>query len=317
MIAAVVLAGCSGGGPSGPTGHAGPAGAPARSAEFRVDPVSSVAMQVATWPAQGRGDDARQLEKIARQPIATWVSGDLNKVEGQTRQVTEQAAAARTTSVITTYNVPDRDCGQYSSGGPGNDDQYRPWVTRGPRGHPAVMVLEPDAIAQGLTSCEGRGKTARREALLKGAVRMLAGAGAKVYIDAGNPGLVTDVAELAEGLGKSGVERAAGFALNVANFRPTTDLASFGEKVSDQLGGPKFVIDISRNGNGSYSGSEQPTRCYPSGRALGTPPTRQTGIANVDDVPWVERPGESDSNSRGTAPDVGKFWPDYAAKATP
>ncbi len=139
MIAALILTGCAGAA-SGPTGDAGTAGAaavaPAGSAEFWVDPASAAARQVAQWRAQGRSEDARQLEKIARQPIATWVSGDLTKVEGQTRQVTDQAAAARTTPVITAYNIPDRDCGQYSGGGASNDEQYR----SGSPAWPAVSV---------------------------------------------------------------------------------------------------------------------------------------------------------------------------------
>ncbi len=183
-----------------------------------------------------------------------------------------------------------------------------------------MIVLEPDALAQGLTSCEGNGQTDRRERLLKGAVTTLSGAGAQVYIDAGNPGFVTDVGKLADGLRKSGVEQAAGFALNVANFKPTTDVASFGQRVSDLLGGSRYVIDTSRNGNGAYSGPQEPTWCNPPGRALGTPPSRRTGIANVDAFLWVKRPGESDGNCRGGAPNAGQFWPDYAlslARDTP
>ena len=319
MVAVLILAGCAGGPSSDALGDGGSSGvgpgAPAGSTKLWIDPTSAAAKQVVQWRSQGRFDDARQLEKISRQPTATWVSGDLNKVEGQTRDLTEQATADHATPVITAYNIPYRDCGQYSGGGASSDEQYRRWVAslaRGLGGHLTVIVLEPDALAQGLSNCERQGQTGRREGLLKGAVTTLTQAGARVYIDAGNPGFVTDVGKLATGLRQSGIGQAAGFALNVSNFKSTDEVVAFGQKVSDLLGGSRFIIDTSRNGNGNYAGPEQSTWCNPPGRALGAPPTRQTGIANVDAFLWVKHPGESDGNCRSGAPKAGEFWPDYA-----
>jgi endoglucanase len=142
-------------------------------------------------------------------------------------------------------------------------------------------------------------------------VRTLSGAGGEVYIDAGNPGFVTNVGQLADGLRKSGVAQAAGFALNVSNFMDTRAVESYGNQVSSQLNGARFVIDTSRNGNGSYDGPDQPTWCNPPGRALGTPPTRDTGSPRVAAFLWVKEPGDSDGDCRG-APSAGDFWPQYA-----
>ena len=326
VVAAViglVFGGCSGVPTSG--GTTGDGGAPAVTAapsEFWSDPTAPVAKQVTAWRDSGRADDATQLEKIARQPVATWPTGDVNGVRAETRDIVTRAGAAGRTPVLVAYNIPNRDCGQYSSGGASDEGAYRQWVQNmaaGLSGGKAVVVLEPDALAQALTSCDGNGQQEGREDLLKEAAADLTRAGGEVYIDAGNPGFVTDVGKLADGLRKSGVEDSAGFALNVSNFQDTAAVTAFGKRVSDLLGGKRFVVDTSRNGNGAYDGPQQPTWCNPPGRALGTPPTRDTGNAAVAAYLWVKEPGDSDGDCRG-APEAGTFWPDYAlglARATP
>jgi endoglucanase len=318
-VAALGLAGCSGGTSPLPPQPAQTI-VPAAASEFWVDPASDAAKQVDQWRKDGRIADAVQLEKIARQPIAHWIGSEGNTTE-ETKGIVSQAKAGGRTPVLVAYNIPNRDCGQYSSGGAESDDEYRGFVQQmadGIGGDKAVVILEPDALAQTLTKCEGQGEQEGREALLADAVKTLSASGGEVYIDAGNPGFVKDTGQLADGLRKSGVDQAAGFALNTSNFATNDAVESYGKKVSDQLGGKKFVIDTSRNGNGSYNGPEQPTWCNPPGRALGVPPTRNTGDPRVAAFLWIKEPGGSDGNCRG-APDAGQFMPDYAlglAKAT-
>ena len=317
-IAALTLAGCSGG--SSPPPPPAQTIVPAATSEFWVDPASDAAKQVDQWRKAGRIADAAQLEKIARQPVAHWI-GSAGNTTDETRGIVSQAKAAGRTPVLVAYNIPNRDCGQYSSGGAEDDDAYRSFVKQmadGIGGDKAVVILEPDALPQTLTSCNGQGEQGDREGLLAGAVKTLSAAGGEVYIDAGNPGFVKDIGQLADGLRKSGVDQAAGFALNVSNFQTNDAVESYGKKVSDDLGGAKFVIDTSRNGNGAYNGPEQPTWCNPPGRALGAPPTRNTGDSRVAAFLWVKEPGGSDGDCRGS-PNAGKFMPDYAlglAKAT-
>jgi endoglucanase len=318
-VAALTLAGCSGG-PSEPSPQPQQTVVPPAASEFYVDPASDAAKQVDEWRKGGRIADAAQLEKIARQPVARWI-GSEGDTTNETKGIVSQAKAGGRTPVLVAYNIPNRDCGQYSSGGAENDDAYRSFIQQmadGIEGYRAVVILEPDALPQTLTKCDGQGEQGDREGLLADAVDKLSGAGGEVYIDAGNPGFVNDVGQLADGLRKSGVDKAAGFALNVSNFQTNDAVESYGKKVSDQLGGKKFIIDTSRNGNGAYNGPEQPTWCNPPGRALGTPPTRQTGDPRVAAFLWIKQPGGSDGDCRG-APDAGDFMPDYAlglAKAT-
>ncbi|WP_018330431.1 glycoside hydrolase family 6 protein [Actinomycetospora chiangmaiensis] len=312
MIVALTVAGCSGGGTS--EDSATPATiVPAAASEFWVDPSSTAAKQVQEWRQQGRTADATQLEKIARQPVAHWLGSDGNTSD-EVKGIVGQAKAAGRTPVLVAYNIPNRDCGQYSQGGASDDGAYRDWVGQfasGLGGTKAVVILEPDALAQTLTSCEGQGEQDGREALLSDAVRTLSQAGGEVYIDAGNPGFVTDTGKLADGLRKSGVSQAAGFALNVSNFQTTDAVEAYGKKVSDAVGGKKFVIDTSRNGNGAYTSSEDKNWCNPPGRALGTPPTRNTGDSRVAAFLWVKEPGDSDGECRG-GPKAGAWMPEYA-----
>ncbi|MET0401763.1 MAG: glycoside hydrolase family 6 protein, partial [Cystobacter sp.] len=66
-----------------------------------------------------------------------------------------------------------------------------------------------------------------------------------------------------------------------------------------------FVVDTSRNGNGSNG-----EWCNPAGRKLGTPP--QVG-GGADLLLWVKVPGDSDG-ACGIAPNTvaGQFSPDIA-----
>lgn len=68
-----------------------------------------------------------------------------------------------------------------------------------------------------------------------------------------------------------------------------------------------FVVDTSRNGNGSNS-----QWCNPSGRRIGTP-TQQGGGAEM--LLWIKTPGESDGNCGvGTGSSAGQFLPEVAYK---
>ena len=78
--------------------------------------------------------------------------------------------------------------------------------------------------------------------------------------------------------------------------------------MSKRTGGARFVVDTSRNGLGSTDSREW---CNPPGRALGTPPTADTGDPLVDGHLWIKRPGESDGLCN-SGPPAGVFWPEYA-----
>ena len=84
---------------------------------------------------------------------------------------------------------------------------------------------------------------------------------------------------------------------------------AFGLQLCELRPNDYFVIDTSRNGNGPF-GNEW---CNPPGRALGIPPTCNTGNEKCDAFLWVKVPGESDGTCNG-GPRAGRFWPEQAEK---
>lgn len=263
--------------------------------------------QIRTWRST-RPEDARLLERIVSQPAATWF-GDWNgDVRADADRLLTEAAERGSAPVVVAYNIPSRDCNQYSAGGVGSAEEYRRWIRElaaGIGARKAVVILEPDALA--LVSCltpEGQGE---RFSLIREAVELLKSqTGARVYIDAGHSRWVPED-EIAQRLHLSGVDRADGFALNVSNFISTEENTGYGERVARRLNGAHFVIDTSRNGGAVPEGEW----CNPGGAAIGTAPTTATGHPLVDALLWIKRPGESDGECNG-GPGAGQWWGEYA-----
>ncbi len=280
---------------------------------YWVDPGSPAARQVEEWEASGRTEDAALMRRIADRPLAHWAPGEEDP-ERWARELTSAAAATDSTAVLVAYNIPHRDCGQYSQGGADDEAAYARWIdalATGIGDAHAIVVLEPDAVPHTADGCTAPMYVEDRLDALAGAVdRLKQQPHTRVYLDAGNPAWIADPNRIAEPLRRSGVERADGFALNVANFQTLSDNIAYGRVLSDMLGGAHFVIDTSRNGNGPYDGGDE-SWCNPPGRALGTPPTAETGEALADAFLWIKRPGESDGECRG-GPAAGEWWPEYA-----
>jgi endoglucanase len=118
---------------------------------------------------------------------------------------------------------------------------------------------------------------------------------------------------MAPRLKAAGIDLADGFALNVSNYQATPDLIKYGHQLSALLGGKHFIIDTSRNGNGPppFEGEDERAWCNPDGRALGSPPTTETGDPLVDAFYWIKPPGESDGTCN-KGPAAGGWWPEKA-----
>ncbi|MEV4442131.1 glycoside hydrolase family 6 protein [Streptomyces sp. NPDC049577] len=302
---------------AGPAAATDPGGA--SDSPFWAEPAARPARQVRTWQERGREEDAAALERIARQPTAIWLTD--RDPRPQVERITREAARARRIPLLVAYNIPHRDCGQYSSGGAPDAAHYRDWVARAAAGigdRRAWIVLEPDAIAQWASGCVPAQAADERLALLAEAVRTFkAHPGAAVYIDAGNAGWISDQQKLATALKRAGIDQADGFALNVSNFHSTSVTREYGGRLSALLGGKHYIVDTSRNGNGPLPQTQTDGKagaeswCNPPGRALGTPPTTVTGDEHIDAYVWIKRPGESDGTCRG-APPAGQWYPAYA-----
>lgn len=268
---------------------------------FYVDLNSHAYQQIAEW-AVSRATDAADLQAIATQPTAKWF-GDWNSdIQSSVDDYVTTVSAAGALPVLVAYNIPGRDCGSYSSGGSADADLYRTWIqgfADSVGNRDAMVVLEPDALS---LDCLYNSSVD----LLADAVTILkSNAHVSVYIDAGHPDWVS-TADMATRLQAANVSAADGFALNVSNFYTTDENISYGEAISALIGGKHFIIDTSRNGNGSNG-----EWCNPSGRSLGENPTTTTGNTLVDAFLWVKPPGESDGTCNG-GPSAGTWWADYA-----
>ena len=257
----------------------------------------------AAWQA-ATGEEKALLARIAQQPQATWIGDwvDAATARDQVAALTAGALEADQVAVLVLYAIPGRDCGLHSAGGV-ETSEYAAWVetvASGIQGSP-IVVLEPDALAQ-LGDCDGQGD---RAGFLAHAARVLDEAGARVYLDAGNSGW-HPAAETARRIELVGTQHLAGFALNTSNYWTTADSRAYGEQVSAALDGLRFVVDTSRNGNGSNG-----EWCNPRGRALGEAPRLVDDGTALDALLWVKSPGESDGACNG-GPAAGAWWQEIA-----
>jgi endoglucanase len=277
---------------------------------FWVDPASPAAQQSQLWEREGRKGDAALLKRIADQPAALWPAGEVDPASA-VRAATASAARDGRTALFVAYNIPHRDCGQHSAGGAADPDAYQRWIgsfADALGDSKALVILEPDAVAHIVDGCTPGEYHEERERLLSEAiVRLKRQPNTKVYLDAGNPAWIRDPWKLVEPLQRAGIATADGFSLNVSNFQTDATARKYGVRLSQDLDGKHFVVDSSRNGKGPLRGAW----CNPPGRALGTPPTTDTGEPSLDAYLWIKRPGESDGPCEG-GPAAGQWWPDYA-----
>jgi endoglucanase len=283
---------------------------------FYVEPHSPAAEQARKWHGEGKTSQAAAMERIAAQPTATWLAGPAQN-ETYVRTLTTAANEGGRSALLVAYDIPGRDCGNFSAGGAESAAAYKSWigqVASGISSRRATVILEPDAVAQTLSGCVTGKAIKERYGLLKYAVKTLKAEGhVTVYIDAGNSGWIKPASRLVGALRSSGIAHADGFALNVANFYTTHATSAYGNELSKELGSTHYVIDTGRNGNGSDTNpKDEPTWCNPPGRALGADPTTSTGQPGIDAYLWIKQPGDSDGPCRPGAPAAGSWWPEYA-----
>ncbi|MFD5202413.1 glycoside hydrolase family 6 protein [Streptomyces sp. NPDC058375] len=310
--------------PLGAGQQATAAGAPATSAiqadpigmtsGFYTDPHSTPAVWAAANPGDGRAAAIR--DNIASRPMARWFgawSGDIGAAVGS---YVGAADAADKLPVLIAYNIPGRDaCGGHSGGGAGTPSAYRTWISAfasaiGSR--PALVAIEPDSL--GDFSCLSQAQIDERNGMLRDALdRFTAHApNTWTYLDAGNPAWI-DADTMAQHLNGAGARQAHGFTLNISNYYGTGENSAYGNAINGSLSASygytkPYVIDTSRNGNGSNG-----EWCNPGGRRTGTVSQGTGGGAEM--LLWLKTPGESDGDCGAGAGSVaGQFLPEVAYK---
>jgi endoglucanase len=250
---------------------------------------------------------------IAGVPAAKWFGGWVSNIGLSVNEYVSAAALQDKTPILVAYNIPNRDCGQYSAGGADSVNAYKTWISAfaaaiGNR--EAIVILEPDALPQ--IDCLKPQEQTNRYGLIRHAIMAFKTAAPKawVYLDIGNSGWLA-ANEAGKRLLSVGVNETRGFSLNVSNFKTDDDSRNYGNSINQYLekhGGfqKNFVVDTSRNGKGNIGN----TWCDPAGRKIGTATRVNAAGYQPEMALWIKSPGNAD----GCAGTAGSFIPDIAFK---
>ena len=220
------------------------------STRFYVPPPGAAALaQIKTLAHSGHLRDALHLALMEATPQAAWFDGGTpDEVKAAVHDTMVRAAREHRVPVLVAYNVPFRDCAQYSAGGATDTAAYDAWIdgfAQGIGDKKAVVILEPDGLGiipyltswcqPTVTDASGNpvvapgASAAERYAQMNHAVDSLASSApaAAVYLD-GTHSSFLSVADAASRLVQAGVQRAKGFFLDVSNYQPTPQLTKYG-----------------------------------------------------------------------------------------
>jgi endoglucanase len=204
-------------------------------------PNAGAIVQIEALVSAGHWEDAALLAKMLNTPTASWfTTGTPSEVKTAVAATVRAAQRKRAVPVLVAYNVPARDCSQYSAGGAASDAAYRAWIdgfAAGVGNAPALVIVEPDGLALLPSDCGQEATptgpiTRGRFADVAYAARKLGGLrGAKVYLDAGHSH-GQSVAAMTDRLIKGGVSDADGFSVNTSSYQTTKGLQQYGSWIA-------------------------------------------------------------------------------------
>ncbi len=238
----------------------------AANTRFYVPPMNPAAITQIAGLVKGRQfRDAARLVAMGATPQAVWFTkGSPAEAEAAVHDTMVRAAREHRVPVLVAYDLPFRDCAQYSSGGAVDSSAYAAWIegfARGIGNGKAVVLLEPDGLgiipynttifgasdwckptitdASGATVPAPGASADERYAQLQGAVATLAAQApnASVYLD-GTHSSWLGVGEAAYRVHRAGFDPSTGaslvkgFFLDVSNYQPSDQLVQFGTWVS-------------------------------------------------------------------------------------
>jgi endoglucanase len=260
--------------------------------------------QIASLRSEGRNRAASRIQALVDTPTGVWVeSGSSRAAERQVRRVTKQARARGTVPLLVLYNVPFRDCAQYSSGGATSVEEYEDWidgVVAGIGRREVAIALEPDSLGiipwytnidNSLEWCQpaeadADDAAADRFTMLNYAVdRLTALPNASVYLDGTHSGWL-NVGDVSDRLIKAGVAKADGFFLNASNYQWTPNLEQYGTWISSCLA---YVTEVAPGGFGSC-----PNQYWNGGL-----PNTSSGVALDPAKIWSDTAAEPTANTAG------------------
>jgi len=213
------------------------------STRFFVPPPNSAALtQIGQLVRAGDFKDAALLTAMIATPQAVWFTGGTPaQVQQQVHTTITQAAFEHAVPVLVAYDIPGRDCAQFSAGGALSQADYQAWIDAlsAGIGHTrAVVLVEPDGLGNLPSDCHLPTSVypftdAERTAEINYAVGALTkNPNASVYLD-GTHSAWQSVGTMTQRLLAGGVQQARGFYLDVSNYQPTPELNDYGTWISD------------------------------------------------------------------------------------
>ena len=207
--------------------------------------------QIADLTAHGQRQLAGQIRTMAETPQALWVTGGStgHKLSQSIKAEVQRAAGKHAVAILVAYNIPFRDCAQFSAGGATSVAEYQAWVDAFAAGigdHEAAVILEPDGlgIIPWYTSINGAQEWCKpadanpataasdRFAMLNYAVdHFTALPHTSVYLD-GTHSAWLGSGDAADRLVRAGVLKADGFFVNVSNYQTTERQLKYAEWIS-------------------------------------------------------------------------------------
>jgi len=229
--------------------------------------------QIADLTSSGDKENAKLIKEMIETPQAVWfTSGTPKTVQQAVRNTIQRAADKGTLPILVAYNIPFRDCAQFSAGGATSVAEYKAWIDAfaiGVGSGNAVVILEPDGLGiipwynpfadrdtwvtnpnfEWCQPAEADPDTAasdRFEMLHYAVDTLQENPGTSVYLD-GTHSAWLGAGDAADRLIQAGVADADGFFLNVSNYRLNLHLEKYGTWISKCIA---FASHPSSWGNG-------------------------------------------------------------------
>jgi endoglucanase len=206
----------------------------------------------------GQLKNASLLATMESYPSAVWLTGETaaQAAEGTRGEQQANSDVAQQVSqalwggrfqdavpIFVVYNIPGRDCSQYSAGGAPSDAAYQAWInaiSQALGNAEAVVLEEPDGLANLPGYCGSAYAAANPEITNTTRIDDISYAvstlerdpNISLYLDAGNSAW-QNTGGMAETVVAAGVQQAQGFFLNVSNYQYTTNSDYFGIWTSD------------------------------------------------------------------------------------
>jgi endoglucanase len=286
---------------------------------FYVPPVDDGAKdQIKDLLKHRKLKDAALITKMITTPQAVWLTkGTPKEVKKATRTVIKEAAESRSTPVLVAYDIPFRDCAQFSAGGATTKQDYFDWIDAVAQGigkADAIVILEPDSLGiipwynpfasretwladpnvlEWCQPAEADPATAAsdRFEMLKYAVASLkTNPNTKVYMDGTHSGWL-GAGDSADRLLLAGVGAADGFFLNASNFEPDDHLTKYGTWISKCIWFADPTSGSWGGGHAEWCGSQYSPATASDFSTWGL--TDQWYADNVENQTWVPYPGDA------------------------